>query len=182
MEGVNETRHRKLWSPRYAQSCAGSRYAKWELRGTGMVEEVSKGALLQNTNSCAGQGVWGVHVSTLPRIKAHRWVPGGSFQTGTMRSKPLKTVGGFGAGNGHRPHMRDAVLMGWARLAGLVALRQLACALGKLWRGASAREWGPGGRVFPDRVFAYGHYGGGEAMRRAAHPICRCLSLFVDNF
>jgi hypothetical protein len=63
MEGVNEKCHRKLWPrhteggagpPRCAQSCAGSRYAKWELRGTGIIEEVSKGAPLRKTRSCAG--------------------------------------------------------------------------------------------------------------------------------
>jgi hypothetical protein len=42
-----------------------------------------------------------------------------SFQTGTMVSKPLKTVGGFGTGSAHRPRMRDAVLMGGERLAKL---------------------------------------------------------------
>jgi hypothetical protein len=80
MGGVNEKRHRKLWS-RYAESCAG-------------------------------QGIWGVHVSTLPQMP-HRWSTDGSLRTVThgdfdedCRMNQMATGFRAEAGEGLKPGKR----------------------------------------------------------------------------
>ena len=61
-----------------------------------------------------------LHTATMGNFdRMNKMEPKAMERQSTMGSKPLKMVGGFGAGSGHRPLVRDAALMGGARPAKL---------------------------------------------------------------